>query len=560
MKAHYPRIVKAADKSMTSALTRICRDKGNLYCGSLDAMNYLIEPGNGCGLIQQASSVYSCADSVYYRDQQMLTVIEDACDMLMRASHPDGTIDFLATNFYTPAMFEIQALCRAYRVFVRYMTGTPEEKHAEEKLRNLIGHLTNGCLNGGFHTPNHRWVETGALLMAYNIIGNPEFKRKAERYIMEGIDCDEYGEFSERSMGCYNPVNVNSMMVIAEENNMPELYEHVRRNMDLTFRYLEADGSLFTKNSRRQDVDYEKFFPDHAWYYLYLWAGKLFGNRQYLKFADMIFDSAVCGGRGTPGGLWMYLLMPELQTFEPDLRNVEIPTEYHAYYPNSNILRVRKGNFSYTLLSGKPEFMYVKFGNREMSLRMCSSFFAVAQFAPEKLEKTETGYRMTFRGHGEYKGQFSEKPETSDWYQMDHSLRPVLHSCDLDYTLDVTDLEDGVKLNIRVDNTPRVPFKLEFVIPEGTRFETEQVIFDTQKGGSIAVKGGNVRLEDIATGSEVTISGLFAEHMYHRNMRGSVPQTETAFTLYATDFSPVDKEVTLRFSMRNCARTLRDGL
>ena len=560
MKTHYPRIVKAADQSIPLTLAKICKDPENLYCGSSDAMNYLIEPGHGCGLIQQASCVYSCKDSRYYRNKEMLSVIEDACDMLMRASHPDGTIDFLATNFYTPATFEIQTLCRSYRVFVRYMTGIPEEKRAEEKLRKLIDHLANGCLNGGFHTPNHRWVETGALLMAYNIIGNPEFKRKAERYIMEGIDCDEYGEFSERSMGCYNQVNVNSMVIMAEENDMPELYEYVFRNMDLTFKYLESDGSLFTKNSRRQDVDIEKYFPNYSWYQLYLDVGKKFNNPLFLKYADQIFESSVTGGRGVPGGLWQYLMDPELQTFEPDLRNVEIPTEYHAYYPNSNILRVRKGNFSYTLLSGKPELMYVKFGNKEMFLRMCSSFFAVAQFAPEKLEKTETGYRMTFRGHGEYKGQFSEKPATSNWYQMDHSLRPVIHSCDLDYTLDVTDLEDGVKLTLRVDNTPRVPFKLEFVIPENTRFETEQVIFDTSKGGTITVKSGKARLEDVATGSEVTIDGLFAEHMYHYNMRGSVPQNANSFTLYATDFSPVEREITLRFSGRTRARTLRDEI
>ena len=45
---------------------------------------------------------------------------------------------------------------------------------------------------------------------------------KVRTYLSEGIDCDEYGGFTERSVGVYNPVNVNSMLVLAEEGNMPE--------------------------------------------------------------------------------------------------------------------------------------------------------------------------------------------------------------------------------------------------------------------------------------------------------------------------------------------------
>ena len=142
---------------------------------------------------------------------------------------------------------------------------------------------------------------------------------------------------------------------------------------------------------------------------------------------------------------------------------------------------------------------------------------------------------------------------------MDHSLRPVLHSCELDYTLDVTDLEDGVKLNIRVDNTPRVPFKLEFSIPAGTRLETNNIIMDTVAGGSIVVKSGNARLENVETGSEVTIEGLFGAHMYHKTLRGSIPPMDGAFSPNATG-SPHLAEITLRFSKRRYARVSPGGI
>jgi hypothetical protein len=200
--------------------------------------------------------------------------------------------------------------------------------------------------------------------------------------------------------------------------------------------------------------------------------------------------------------------------------------------------------------------MHIKFGRQTMTLHMCSSFFAVAQFEPETIEKTETGYRMTFRGHGEYKGLFPEPPKSPDWDKMDHSLRPVIHSCDLDYTLDITDLEDGVSLHIKVDNTPRVPFKLEFVIPTGMRLETDQVMLDTTSGGQLTIKEGDMRLEDTATGSEVTVRGLFADHMYHKNMRGSIPPAAGSSTVYATGFSPIDRTVEIRFSKREHARPM----
>ena len=402
------------------------------------------------------------------------------------------------------------------------------------------------------------------MSMAYNIIkaaqsDHPILEKllaKIEKYLAEGIDCDEYGEFTERSMGTYNPINVNAMMTMADELGKTELLEYARRNLELTFFYHEADGTIFTRNSRRQDSGNDRVFPAHIWYFLYLWAGELFGDKKYLKFADDMFRTSVQNGLGAPGVLWLYMQRPQLQTFEPDFSDAVIPESYHAFYPNSRILRVRKGICSYTLLSRNPDFMHIKFGTQTMTLRMCSSFFAVAQFEPKTITKTEEGYRMTFRGHGEYKGLFPTPPASPDWDSMDHSLRPVLHSCDLDYTLDIVDLEDGVRLNLRVDNTPRVPFKLEFVLPANVRLETDQVLLDTCSGGSLTVKEGDMRIEDKGTGAQVKVCGLFARHMYHHNMRGSIPPRAGSFTVYSTDFSPIERTVEIRFSKRTRAHRI----
>lgn len=241
-----------------------------------------------------------------------------------------------------------------------------------------------------------------------------------------------------------------------------------------------------------------------------------------------------------------------------DLSAVSIPDHYHAFFPKSDILRVRKGDFSYTLLCNNPDFLHIKFGKRIATLRACASFFAVAQFKPAAIEKTDAGYRMRFHAHGEYKGLFKEPPESPDWFQMDHAKRPVVHACELDFVLDVTDTQDGLSPRIQTLHTPHVPFKLEFVLPAGTRLETDQVILDTTAEGSLAIKEGDMRLEDVETGSQVFVRGLFASHMYHRTMRGSIPPQPGAYTVYATGFTPVDTVVNIQFAKRLHPRTMRD--
>jgi hypothetical protein len=564
MKAHYPQIVQACERSLERMLSLRCTDPDNFYRGAIDTnLDLMIEPGTGTGFIGSATALYVCEDSRFFRDARLLEYITDACEMILRASHSDGTCDFRATNFYTPATFEIIAFCRGYKNFVQFAQSA-EELAARDKMVETLISLSYGCINGGFHTPNHRWVESAAMSMAYNVIRarypeHPLLEQliaKIEKYLAEGIDCDEYGEFTERSMGSYNPINVNAMMTLADELGKTELLEYARRNLELTFYYTEKDGTIFTRNSRRQDSGNDRQFPCHIWYFLYVWAGELMNEPRYLKFAQEMFDISVANGQGVPGVLWLYQQRPQLKQLEPDLKNVKLPDSYHVFYPNSKIVRCRKGAFSYTLLSNNPDFMHIKFGTQTMTLRMCSSFFAVAQFEPKRIEKTETGYRMTFRGHGEYKGNFDTPPETSDWFKMNHKLRPVLHSCDLDYTLDITDTDDGVSLRIRVDNTPRVPFKLEFVLPVGVRLETDQVLLDTTPNGFIAVKQGDMSVEDLSTGSKVTVRGLFAEHAYHRRMRGSVPPRSNSFAVYSTGSSPIDRQVDIHFADRAQAKPM----
>lgn len=230
MHAHYSLMVERINRDYEAITRRVSRDERNLYCGTADNNQYLLEPGAGSGVISYCAMAYACEESRYYRKEEPLEYMRAACDMLLRAMHPDGTIDFLATNFYTPATFEIQTLCRAYRCFLSACRGTDSEKRTQEKMLLLLNRLGDGCLNGGFHTPNHRWVESGALMMLTNILNRPELMEKAKRYLSEGIDCDENGEFGwiTDSAGYLTAVALKDgepIFIYADEERFPAFME-----------------------------------------------------------------------------------------------------------------------------------------------------------------------------------------------------------------------------------------------------------------------------------------------------------------------------------------------
>ena len=116
MKAYYPLIVRASEKGLERMLSLRCTDPDNFYRGAFDVnLDFMMEPGTTTGFIGSATSLYVCKESKFFEDAFLLDCICDACETILRVSHSDGTHDFRATNFYTPATFEIIAFCRGYK-------------------------------------------------------------------------------------------------------------------------------------------------------------------------------------------------------------------------------------------------------------------------------------------------------------------------------------------------------------------------------------------------------------------------------------------------------------
>jgi hypothetical protein len=183
-------------------------------------------------------------------------------------------------------------------------------------------------------------------------------------------------------------------------------------------------------------------------------------------------------------------------------------------------------------------------GGISISARMSSSFFAKAQFIPDEIEKIgEKKYRMRLHTWAEYKLPFDNPPEGSEnYWSMDYKSRESISRCDYGYVLDLEFTETGLMLHVKTEGMEKVPFKLEFIVTPGVYVRAGNAMTIATAGNFMCAADGDITLANYA-GDRITVKGAFAEHFYHRDMRGSIPSPGNKYMLYLTSFSPVDKTV-----------------
>jgi len=499
--------------------------------------------------LAEMGAVYFIPESKYYQSEELISLFTDICAAAETAVHEDGTNDLIISNFRQPEYFHFPLLCQVFRQFEKLAEPTEKEQAAARKLYFLIERLSQGLLHSGFHTPNHRWVHTAALCYAYHTVKprNPRFMELAEKYLAEKIDIDEHGEFSERSAGMYSAISDRALCGIASEADKPELFGYVKRNLRLVYQYIDNGTVIFTQNSHRKDkgeVGSDVLFLYDRYADVALDA---YAHTQDPEFLHILFSALEETDHPTPTyhNLFVYLDHPELKHLTPDLSSLPaMETDFHVFYPESNIVRAKEKGVSYSLLARKFNFLFANVGSINLCARMCSSFFAIAQFLPEEILQTgEKTYRMTFHAHADYKTPFDVPPAGSEKYwTMDYSSRRSISPCDYGYCVDFEFIENGVRMHIVTEGTPNVPFKLEFAVTPGCYVSAGSAMTMGDAGKFICAKEGDIVLCNYE-GDHITIRGAFAGHFYHQNMRGSVSAQPNKFMVYCTGTSPIDRTV-----------------
>ena len=212
-------------------------------------------------------TLYFCPQSRYYKDPRALACADGLVQHLLNHLHPDGTMDYYSCNFHSApdTAFVTLALAKPAKLV---KAETPEEKAFQKKLFLVLRRMGDGMVEEGFHTPNHRWVISAALALLNTLMPDERYVARIDQYLAEHIDCNEDGEYAERSAGGYNEINNRALLILAQDLGKTELLEYVRRNLEMMPVFYHTDFSIFTENSRRQDKGTAPYAEKYAYQYL----------------------------------------------------------------------------------------------------------------------------------------------------------------------------------------------------------------------------------------------------------------------------------------------------
>lgn len=194
------------------------------------------------------SAAFSEPGSPFYQKPELIPAMDKIIRFLVAKQQADGTLDL--GNLASPpdTAFILEPLCAAASILKT--TDLPSLAGVQTQLKQFILKAGEALRTGGVHTPNHRWVVSAALAKINALFPDPGYVRRIDEWLSEGIFIDKDGHYLERSM-IYSEVIDRCLITLAHLLNRPKLLEPVRRNLQMTYFYLEPNGDLVTNDSRR---------------------------------------------------------------------------------------------------------------------------------------------------------------------------------------------------------------------------------------------------------------------------------------------------------------------
>ncbi len=549
----FEKTVRQLDMSIERTLTRQLTDKNHRDCGGFVDGEGLVGPNS----VSSAASLiyaYLLKESSYYHSEQLLERILLIGDFGRRRRRPSGNYDLLSTNFDSSpdTGFITKSLAPAVKA-ARAQTGDAGAQQIAESLGELIYTGAAGMVAGGFHTPNHRWVIVAALAMARELFPELEVMDTIDAYLGESIDISADGEYIERSTGVYNAVVNRSLIFAAEALKRPELLEPVRRNLDFNYHLLHGDATVVTSISRRQDRG-SRSVPTtladgfHA-------LAHIDNNGFFAAVADWLVEK---------GGSAMVCLPNFVRHPEWRTREIERAPLCHSYakiYPTSGLWRVRRTDTSATAVAGLTAPFAVVRGRAEMSIKMCSTFFATGQFCGEDFAGDEKKIRLVHKGRnkiysekdylgGIYWLPIDEQVDAQNWQDV-RGRRQTYELAPLVVELEIEEVAGGFDLHIKTSGgLDGVPFQIECNFVPGGVLETDSAIVQGTAGNTAFLKSGYA-LYKVGEDAIQVGPGENAHCMWE--MRNS-EVSENDFRLLITALAPLQKKLEVRCGTWSQAR------
>ena len=544
MKRYMEHMIRSAEQRVDQFLSLQVKDERDVFFGGMKRP--ILEAKPTIYVMADAASVYLNEKSRYYKSESLLKAMEAAIIFIKNCQREDGSFDYPSCNFKSApdTSFCFKRLIATYRLFLKY-TGDEELVSLKAGSRYVLVKALTALLTGGFHTPNHRWGITAALMQGANLVKeeNPELSsqliKRAKQYLNEGIDGNEEGEYAERSTGNYNAVVNNAMMAMYEESGDESYLGYVERNLKMMLYYIDPDDTIFTQNSTRQDQG-KADYPD-KYLYQYLYMAAKTGLDVFDRAAHKIIKDNTERGDMAPECLHIIMLHDFMMNYE--FKGYGFLETYHKHFEEAGVIRGKTPEYGYSILKGKSAFLFLKFQETLIYLKIGESYCDIRNFIPQTIEEKDGVCILTSVAKGWYYLPFSEKQSTNDWWKMDHAKREILNSSEIKMTVTLKELSDGMEISVKAEGLDQVPLRVEICIPAGSILENEHFHMRVAKGEDMVLRDGDVTL--IHGNQKLLLGPGYGTHEFGGHYSGE-EINESGFTIYFNDYTPYERTFSIR--------------
>lgn len=544
------RIVESPEKKALMAKLVILNDdqvpslvqrqitSGERYSGAILDQDSVVSPIQTAHFLQTLMCSYVSPNSRFYRSPDILKRMTLAAEGLLSLQHEDGTIDLVTTNFHsTPDLgFTIFPVAVSYSIMLQHRKlpfGT-----LSEPMKKYMLKAGEALSVGGIHTPNHRWVVSAALAWLHSFFNEPKYKARIDEWLAEKVDIDPDGQYDERSTAIYTPVTNLALLDIARKVGYLHLYDVVRKNLDMTFYFVHANGEVVTESSKRRDKyvrsDMSKYFN------AYNQVAVRDKDGRYSAMVRYILENVP-----TAHLLYMLPLFIENPAQLGDLPPPSaIPLRYHKHFTYSDMVRVREDNVDMSIITNNSTFFTFFKGEAALEgMRLASAFFGKGQFVSETLEKNGDTYILSSKVEGPYYQPFPKEriPADGHGWSLPRTERRRSEVQTLYTKVFITPQGSQAVVRVEVNGPENLPVALELAFRSGGILQNVREKSGLAKAW-LAQNESNVVYQN--GDDTITVGPAKVAHKWVE-LRGALPKLD-ADCVYFTGYAPCTFEFIVR--------------
>ncbi len=538
----FKRVLEHTEQHFAWTMRNQITNTGDWKHGGIMSIGEGMVPYNSAGLLHTAGFLYFLEDSIYYKSKEVYTFAVKALDFYERNMSEEGLMHFYMCNYKSApdTSFTLIPLCEIYR-FIQDKETDEDGEYLKFRILKLIKTLADGVIAGGFHTPNHRWVISAALSMVVNITKDQKYMTRINEFLSEGIDCDEDGEYTERSPGSYNRVNNEALLIMSKELNMPHLLEFVARNLKMMTYYIDWDFRLFTNNSTRQDKGENDRFLD-MYYYQYLKTGYLLQDKELLSIAKAIEDNNYRNGNKILLGLNTLINEKELLGITDDVEPFKLKP-FTKHFKKSGLVRIYHKDMTLTILGDSPTFLYLRYKGLDMYIRGGINFFNERHIKVNNIQPIEDGFTMEYEGRGRYLLPLKEPQDLRDYRKFDMALRDTTPEQIVNMTIEIKKTDKGFEITTKSRGEKQVPVRYDIALNTGVLVRGDGYALRANGGGILFPEKGYVKLDTGTCG--LKIGPCVSETYINQGLWGTIPLSQDDYHIFLSSITPFEQTFNL---------------